>query len=348
LVNVLDGANIPMSRIVLAKRVTLLVAVVSVALARLPASGAETACPSFPVVRRVEGMRFYADKAGSLVEPAAQGRNEELQSPIRKMLGYVESSLDSANGKSPATDCAFSIIQQWATERALLDPPTSTQARVERNRFAIGLNVIALKLKKLEYSLGGTFVSWLKDLNDTVMTYFEKGTNRANLYTWSAVNAASFALLTGDPRAAAYEDRVWHDSISEITPDGFLPKELTRAQRALIYHQYAFSALLMLRQMRLALGESETVGERAALQRLAKRISSSLCDPQQMVAASGATQEMPDQTAFRVPNTFGDGLLDANWAMCGITPPHYNDVNLGGRLDLTPRVLQAGTAERHR
>jgi poly(beta-D-mannuronate) lyase len=306
----------------------------------LAAGAAEAACPSFAVVDRIEGAKFYADEAGSVVDPQAQRRNEELQAPVRKMLGFVETALDTAEARSPASDCAFEIIQQWAGQRALLDPPASTQGQVERARFAIGLNVIALKLKRFDYPLGNGILGWLKDLNDAVMTYFEKGTNRANLYMWSGVAAASFALLGADVRSTAYENSVWRGSIAEISADGFLPRELTRAHRALIYHQYAFSALLMLRQIRLALGQHESESDRAALRRLAVRISSSLCDPSAMAAASGATQEMPNHTAFRVPAVFGGGLLDANWGKCGSTPPHHNDVNLGGRLDLTARLLR--------
>jgi poly(beta-D-mannuronate) lyase len=304
------------------------------------AGGAQAACPSFAVVDRIKGAKFYADRAGSVVDRQAQRRNEELQAPVRQMLGFVTTALDNAEARSPTTDCAFSIIQQWAAQRGLLDPPSSTQGRVERARFAIGLTVIALKLRRFDYPLGDGILGWLKDLNDAVMTYFEKGTNRANLYIWSGVAAASFALLGADPRATAYENSVWRGSIAEITADGFLPRELARAHRALIYHQYAFSALLMLRQIRVALGEHESESDRAALRRLAARVSSSLCDPRAMVAASGAVQEMPNHTAFRVPEVFGDGLLDANWAKCGITPPHHNDVNLGGRLDLTARLLR--------
>jgi poly(beta-D-mannuronate) lyase len=293
-------------------------------------------------------VTFYVDQAGSVVDPEAQGRNEELQAPIRNMLSYVETALDATNGKSPTTDCVFDVIRQWAARRALLNPPASSQGLIERTRYAIALNVIALKLRRLDYALGNAVLGWLTDFDVAVITYFEKGTNRANLYTWSGVAAASFALFTGDRRATAYEDEVWRTSIAEITADGFLPKELTRAHRALIYHQYAFSALLMLRQMRLALGEGESAADRAALQRLSARISSSLCDQQAMATASGATQEMPDHTAFRVPDTFGDKLLDANWTKCGITPPHYNDVNLGGRLDMTARLLQRLAADHPR
>jgi len=306
----------------------------------LASGGAYAACPTFAVVGRVEGARSYVDEAGSIVDPEAHRRNENLQEPVRKLLYYVETSLDAKDGRSLTTDCAFAAVEDWANKRAMTEPPRNFAGSAERQRYTIGLDVIALKLTRLGYALTDPMRHWLGFLVDSVIDIYRQSSLRNNLYTWAGVVAAGYALVAPYSRATQFEDEVWRDSIAEITPAGFLPKELTRAHRALIYHQYAFSALLMLRQMRLALGETESASDRAALQRLADRISFSLCDPQQMAAASGATQEMPDQTAYRVPDTFGDGLLDANWAKCAITPPHFNDVNLGGRLDLTARLLQ--------
>src|SRR5689334_14875544 len=83
----------------------------------LVAGSADADCPSFAVVDRIEGMKFYADQSGSVVDKEAQQRNEELQEPVRKMLEYVEKSLDATEGKSPTTDCAFNIIGEWARRR---------------------------------------------------------------------------------------------------------------------------------------------------------------------------------------------------------------------------------------
>jgi len=307
--------------------------------------GAEAACPAFAVVPRVGGVPFYADKAGSVVDPEAQRRDEAAQAPIRNMLLYVETALDAERGRSPTIDCAFGIIEDWAEEKAMTERPKNFEGVVRRQGYAIGLGVIALKFDRLGYPATPPMRRWLRTLVDSVMEEYRRSDLRNNLYAWAGVAAASYALVMRYPPAIEFEDEVWRTSIDQITADGFLPKELTRAHRALIYHQYAFSALLMLRQMRLALGESERAGDRIALQRLSARISFSLCGPQQMAAASGATQEMPDQTAYRVPDTFGDDLLDPNWAKCGITPPHYNDVSLGGRLDLTARLLGAATRD---
>jgi poly(beta-D-mannuronate) lyase len=305
------------------------------------AFAADQNCPSFPVVHRVEGIAYYTDRAYSVMDLELRRRNDALLSGVSHMMEYVETTLDYAGAMSRATDCPLKIIEDWANQRGMLEPPIETQGRIERAKFSIGLDVIALKLRALGYTVDATVFDWLRDLDDAVITYFEQGRNRANLYTWSGVAAAGFSLLTDDRRAVIYENEVWRESIGQITPDGFLPKELTRAHRALIYHQYALSALLMLRQMRFALGEKASAAEDAVIKRLADRIGANLCNPQQIAAASGASQEMPDQTAFRVPDTFGDGLLDSDWTRCGIKPPHYHDVSLGGRLDLTARLLQA-------
>jgi poly(beta-D-mannuronate) lyase len=315
----------------------------------LASSGAFAAgenCLSFPVIHRVEGVAFYTDRAYSVMDPELRRRNDALLSGISGMMLYVEKNLDNAAAAAAPANCAFEVIHEWAGQGAMLDPPTTTQGRIERAKFAIGLDVIALKLRALGYGVDAPILDWLKDLDDAVITYFERGTNRANLYTWSGVAAAGFALLSGDRRAIGYEDEVWRAGIGEITPEGFLPKELTRAHRALIYHQYAFSALLMLRQMRLALGENDSIADDAALSRLARRIGANLCDPRPIATASGASQEMPDQTAYRVPDTFDAGFLDADWAKCGIVPSRYNDVSLGGRLERTAALLRAVAGKR--
>jgi poly(beta-D-mannuronate) lyase len=330
------------------ERIPRIVIVFVFALAKIALAEAEPTCPSFASVSRVDGIPFYADKAGSVVDPEAQHQNEAIQAPILKMLLYIETALDSKDGRSPSTDCAFAIIEGWAESRAMTERPKTFEGSVRRQGYTIGLNVVALKLKSLGYLVTDPMRLWLRGLVNSITDMYRENNLRNNLYAWSGVATASYALIAPYPRAIEYENKVWRDSIAEITADGFLPKELTRSHRALIYHQYAFSALLMLRQMRLALGDSESAGDRAALQRLADRISSNLCDPRQMTAASGATQEMPDQTAYRVPDTFGDGLLDASWAKCGITPPHFNDVNLGGRLDLTARLLERLAADHPR
>ena len=306
----------------------------------------DAACPYFAVVPRVRGVPFYTDKAGSVVNPVAQRRNEAAQAPINNMLLYVETALDAEQRRSPKTDCAFATIEDWAEGEAMTKRPQNFEGVVRRQDYVIGLGVIALKFARLGYLITPTMLRWLRTLVNSVDGEYRRNDLRNNLYAWAGVAAASYALVMPYPPAIDFEDEVWRTTVHQITANGFLPKELTRAHRALIYHQYAFSALLMLRQMRLALGESESVGDHAALQRLSVRISSSLCDPQPMAAASGATQEMPDQTAFRVPDTFGDDLLDPNWAKCGITPPHYNDVSLGGQLDLTARLLGAAPRDR--
>ena len=65
--------------------------------------GTNGACPSLAAVGRVEGVPFYADEAGSIVDPEAQRQNHAVQAPILNMLLYVETALDAKDGRSPRT-----------------------------------------------------------------------------------------------------------------------------------------------------------------------------------------------------------------------------------------------------
>jgi len=85
--------------------------------------------------------------------------------------------------------------------------------------------------------IAGPVTDWLRRLNQAVVATFARRDRVDNLYAWSRVNAASFALLARDPGAMAHQSTVWQRSIAMIGLDGLLPHELERGQRALIYHQ---------------------------------------------------------------------------------------------------------------
>jgi hypothetical protein len=153
------------------------------------------------------------------------------------------------------------------------------------------------------------------------------------------VNAASLTLIDGDRNALQYENQVWRAGLAQIGPDGYLPSELRRQSRALLYHQYYASALIFLRQLRAALGQLPTARDDADLRRLIERVEAALCDPAAMAGIAGAQQEPPSADQFAVGLAFGDGLVDERWTRCGTKPPEMRDDTLGGRFDRTRAAL---------
>ena len=129
-------------------------------------------------------------------------------------------------------DCARNMIDRWATAKALLVPPTTLEAIRQRARFAIGLNIVAIKLRSAGHPVASVSADWLQRLSNVAVDDFRKRANKSgwidNLYVWSGVNAASSALLTNDREMRAYATEVWQRSIAQIAPDGSLKSELAR------------------------------------------------------------------------------------------------------------------------
>lgn len=305
---------------------------------------ADDQCPIPAPFALVEAQAIYTDKAGSQLDAAGVKRNQQLIQPLRAFASGLEKQVDGDAGGSPeqARQCAATMLQAWASAGALLQQPTSFPAVRERQRFSLGITLAALKLRAQGGTLSSATVSWLHSLETGIVQDFARRKLIDNLEVWSAVNAASLALLDGDRASLRYENDIWEEALRQIGADGYLPSELRRESRALLYHQYYASAVLVLRQMRIALGQAPTKQEDASLQRLLDRVESGLCEPDTMArAAGGHEQEQPPAEQFAIGLVFGHGVVDDRWTRCGKTPQELRDDTLGGRLDRTLEVLDS-------
>ena len=332
---VLNGARV-FAGTGLAASLVLLVAAAS------PAQGAD--CPALPPVASVGGITFYVDKQGSVTDKALEEANLAGLKPIGDFLSYVEAAVDPDPPKGqPHTDlaCAAAAFQHWAEAKALAGKPTSTQGANNRSGTILALTLVGLKLRGAGVPIGAAEIAWLRDLAQQEIAGREANRLRNNIYFNAGVIAATFALLSPEPFALAEEDRVWRTAMTVIADDGSIADETARGHRALIYHQNALSALLLLRQARIALGQPPTAAETAGLKRLAHFVGAGLCDPKLVEQKAGVSQEMPGHWGFRIGAVFGTDLMDADWTRCGMVPPagDYNVVGSGGDLHATFKVL---------
>ena len=226
-------------------------------------------CPNDPAVARVEAEPIYSDAQGSAVDAERLHRHEQQILPLRNFVTDVSQRADSADRSEQ--ECALGMMLDWAKSRAMEAPPTDFGGLRELERFTISLNVIALKLRA-DGSSVEPLLDWLGDLNHTVMERFGTRGRVDNLYVWSGVAAASYALLGGDGVSRSYANGVWRRGIAAIRPDGFVDSELGRGSRALLYHVYDLSALLTLRAFRNALGDSGTAAMMKGIRLMAGRM----------------------------------------------------------------------------
>jgi poly(beta-D-mannuronate) lyase len=310
----------------------------------------QTACPRFAPVMALDLEDIYHDPHSSIPDAAAEQRNQARLKQLTDFMRFIEQEVDDGEARSGQGRCAFEAFRVWAAAGALTQQPFvrySREGTITRDQHLVGLLVIALKLKNAGFTLDDTIREWLRTLTDQDLVFFEKSTNRGNLYYWSGAAAVLFALIDHDQRALAYQQKVWQAAITDIRDDGTLEREMARGQRALIYHMYSFSALLMLRAGRESLGYRTNGVAAARLRLLADLIGRTLCNPRAMGKAANAPIEIPGEWAYRVPIGLGYDLLSADWRRCGNLNGNTHDIGFGGDARGTAVALRgAGSSAR--
>lgn len=233
------------------------------------------ACPLFPPVGAAKGVTFYTDEHGSKADPKLEAENDNLNKSITDFLRYAETAADGAfdRAPTPALGCAFRTFDAWASADALLEKAATRQAAtrqaaIDQVGFVAALDVLALKFKAEGLVLTAAELSWLDRLNRPVIDGSRRSSTRTNLYSWIGFGAAAYALVSGDEDAKQFQNAVWRFAVSAIDPRGYIGTEVSRGGRALIYHQFGLSALLMLREARRKLRIEDKAGDEQALTRL--------------------------------------------------------------------------------
>src|SRR5258706_1095700 len=117
------------------------------------------------------------------------------------------------------------------------------------------------------------------------------GIQRNNHAYWAGLAAAACAIAGGGERPLFdWGVAQYRRGVADVTPEGFLPLELGRGERALGYHAMSLDALVMLAE----LGEANGLGLYAdaccALHRLVERVAQGFFDPAPFAAGAGKPQ----------------------------------------------------------
>lgn len=305
-------------------------------------------CPTVRPVVRIEGLEIYGDAAGSISDPERERRNAEMRAGLTAYLRLLHETYDPSSTHGLGKHCADIAIAQWVAANALLTRPTSSTPRVERVLAAVALNALFLKRSQAGHPSSVEERAWLRDLTAAVAQDYNRDSMantqfyRNNVYFWSMAAQGLHAVLTHAPIFVARSEQGWQDAMRRIDADGYIEPELKRGRRALIYHQFAYSALLILRQTRYTLGLPVSAADQAAMKRLSDAIGRALCDPSDMARrAHVPDQEQPGAWGFRVPPVFGADLNGETWQRCGIKPPPVVvDLRIGGNIAATKRALE--------
>ncbi len=290
-----------------------------------------TACPAPPpVVINLDLKRFYTDAKGTRIDTAIRAANAETTKPITSFLRAATKMADEAlqtggalHGHEQAA-CALSWMQIWAEGRALIGPMTSSAGQISKQgehhrKWALaGLALTYLKLKPFAPdSHRATIEPWLKAMADDALALFDSpGIKRNNHWYWLGLGTGAVGLATGSKTHWKTAFGIFHDAMNDIAPDGTLPMELERGSRALSYHVFAVTPLVVLAELAAANGEDWYATSNGALHRLVAITARGLIEPATFEALSGAAQKTPIKPGYgwlnlyaaRFPGRLGEPL----------------------------------------
>jgi poly(beta-D-mannuronate) lyase len=165
---------------------------------------------------------------------------------------------------------------------------SSRQAEVERKYRTAGMAVGYLKIRaSVDPADRAAIDAWMDDLADHVVADQGWPAKRNNHVYWAGFAAGAVGTATGAARHLAYSRRAFDAGMTDIRPDGTLPMELARRQKALEYTNYALAPLIMAAELAALRGEDWYGHEDGAIHRLVARVLAGLRDPRSFAALAG-------------------------------------------------------------
>jgi poly(beta-D-mannuronate) lyase len=151
-----------------------------------------------------------------------------------------------ASGERSHADCLVDLLAKWAESGALTRfhfTPDEPQAwfALEATLFAIGISYAVVRPFVGDRALEtATIEAWLARASRRHLTVKGQRANWwNNHYYRRALHAAAIGVVAGDDALFRYGVSAVHNALAELRPDGGLPRELSRGQRAVHYQNYA-------------------------------------------------------------------------------------------------------------
>lgn len=257
-----------------------------------------------PLPKDIAASDYYSDKKHSIIDPARYAAYNAAAKHFQDTMRIVEAAADNfqATGSRKAADVAFRILLQNAQAGAMTGKMSANQAHYVQNWT---LGALATTWLKVRCAKPGTpedrqaVVAWLRQVAGSVMDYFDRGRAKGsgdaknNHYAWAGFSVMAVGIAANDRAMFDWGVAGYDDAVSHIDPDGVLPLEMARGQRALHYHVFTLAPLVTIAEFGMANGLDLYARNDGALKRLVDRTISGLEDNRYFEEKSGAAQDTP-------------------------------------------------------
>lgn len=276
-------------------RITDFVCLASLMLVTGAAMAADCAAPP-PAVIDIDANGYYADSKHSVIDPVLKARNVANTRPIEDYLARIADAAsrfqaDPVAG-NPGAKCALIWFAAWADGGAMLGKMSTQQSYYVRKWTLAGLALSYAKLRAAASAREQASIDkWLRALADATIEHADahKGA-RNNHYYWEGLAVGAVGGLTGDERYLAWGRKVFDTAMAQVAADGSLPLEMARGIKALDYHAFAVTPLVMLASI-LDLHSPK-------LDALAQFTIAQTKDPARIEKLTGFTQQIPGDSGM--------------------------------------------------
>ncbi len=271
---------------------------------------AKYSCPNVPTLPHdVEASDYYSDTNHSIKDPKRYAAYNQAADRYRIVSEEAARAADQfqSTGDAGAAACVVKIIKQQAQADAMTGSMSSNQANYVQNWTLGALAISYLKARQagpeamaVTPAETAALQAWMKLVGQQVETYFSsrraKGTTdgRNNHFYWAGFAAMAAGIATNDHGLYDWGVTTYQDGVNQIAPDGTLPLEMARGQRALHYHLFALAPLVTMAELGAANGEDLYSYDHNRLHLLVSRSLAGLVDNHYFSTRAGALQDTPE------------------------------------------------------
>lgn len=248
---------------------------------------------------------FYSDSKSSIIDPVKWKAYVESAGPFKKLGDEAVAAADAyrSTGSRAASQCVLTLLNAAAADGVFTGKMSSNQAYFVQGWVIGALAIAYLKVRDsgLVHPDEVAFLTkWMKAVGKQTMDYYDVrlaqpgGELQNNHLYWAGVEIAAIGIAANDRRLFDWAVATFRNGAQQITPEGTLPLEMRRGQRALHYHLFAASPLVYLAEFGEDNGIDLYAENNGAIKRLVDRATAGLAGSGYFNHEAGIKQEEPN------------------------------------------------------
>jgi len=262
-------------------------------------------CPAVVhLSRHLTTDRFYSDSKSSVIDPEKWKAYVASSGPYKDLGQRIVDAADAyrTTGSREAAACAIRHMETAAKDGVFTGKMSSNQAYYVQG-WVIGAIAIAyLKVRGsglISTEQSREILPWIVSVVHQTMDYYDTRRQKAtgdaenNHLYWAGVEIAAAGIAANDRKLFDWGMACYRAGVEQIQPDGTLPREMARGQRALHYHLFAVAPLVYLAEFGADNGVDLYAEHNYAVKKLAALSTEGLLNNSFFEKATGIAQDTP-------------------------------------------------------